>query len=277
MKTKSRLLPLLFECSFPLCFTIVVGRRAYQTTYRPSEIGKTVSGFYGFDFEGGVAWSSARDRRHVDSDPILVPSSRGRRTTTGDALIVALPRYNVSRMFLSLKRVCSWSIWKLSGYLCARWIFIDVPYRRCDNIGRDRWVFGRVNRERKVEKKKKKIETLRQTILPSCCRESKRVCVTFMSRIEGEGWRCIIVVLQTPSKRRKKIRELRKRRSSVLERDIINSTSFAILRRIFRIHKHAESSRQRGALGDRVAACRGPLSLSTRYFYFLIENNRSRL
>ena len=83
-------------------------------------------------------------------------------------------------------------------------------------------------------------------------------------------------MLQTPSKRRKKTRELRKRRSSVLERDIVNSTSlFAILRRIFRIRKHAESSRQRGALGDRVAARRGPLSLSTRYFCFLIENNRS--
>lgn len=39
----------------------------------------------------------------------------------------------------------------------------------------------------------------------------------------------------------------------------------AILRRIPGIRKHAESSRQRGALGDRVAARRGPLSLSTRY------------
>lgn len=70
-------------------------------------------------------------------------------------------------------------------------------------------------RERKVGKKgERNTETLRQTILPSCCRESKHacVCVTFMLRIEGEGWRCIIVVPQTPSKRRKKTRELRKRR-----------------------------------------------------------------
>ena len=56
-------------------------------------------------------------------------------------------------------------------------------------------------------------------------RGSKRVCVTFMSRIEGEGWRCIVVVL-TPSKRTKRTCELRKRRSSVLERDTSTASLF---------------------------------------------------
>lgn len=126
-----------------------------HTGYRPGEFGKTVSGFYGFDFEGGG------DRpREIDDTWIRIQFSFLAHvvveTTTGDALIVALPRYNLSRMFVALKRVCSWSIWKLSGYLCARWIFIDVPYRRCNNIERDRCVFGRVNRERKVGKKKRK-------------------------------------------------------------------------------------------------------------------------
>lgn len=63
---------------------------------------------------------------------------------------------------------------------------------------------------------------------------------------------------------------------SVVERDTRTASLLAILRRIFRIRKHAESSRQRGALGDRVAARRGPLSLSTRYTNFLTKQRRQK-
>lgn len=65
-------------------------------------LARSAKQFQAFDFEG--VWSRvivrARSTTRGFGSTILVPSSRGRRTTTGDALIVALPRYNVSRMFL---------------------------------------------------------------------------------------------------------------------------------------------------------------------------------
>lgn len=172
------------------------------------------------------------------------------------ALVVARSRLCSARSLYS-----SWVITRIGGfssrslYCREQYSVFMVPLGTLDvnphvNVNCTRWVL--------VCEDRRFVCARRRRVPHSAVNEA------YMSRIEGEGWwrTTIAIPLKGTTWTRE---EQRVRLCDYGTRDTAAHSWLATLRGTSEIRKHAESTRQRGALGDCVAARRGPLSLSARY------------